>query len=48
MLHKKIIEAMERKDADLCEYLVAKDIERTGMLERSRIRYAEAKAGPSG
>ena len=48
MLHKKIIEAMERKDADLCEHLVAKDIERTGMLERSRIRYAEAKAGPSG
>ena len=48
ILHKKIIEAMERKDVDLCEHLVAKDMRRTGMLERLRIRYAEAKAGPSG
>ena len=48
MLHKKIIEAMERRDAALCEYLVARDIERTGMLERSRVRHARTKAGHTG
>ena len=42
-LHKSIIEALAAKDADLCEYLMAKDIERTGTLEMSRIKKGRTK-----
>jgi GntR family transcriptional regulator, transcriptional repressor for pyruvate dehydrogenase complex len=48
MLHKQITEAMERRNGALCERLVARDIERTGRLERSRIRRARTKAGNTG
>jgi GntR family transcriptional repressor for pyruvate dehydrogenase complex len=42
-LHKRIIEALAARDADLCEYLMAKDIERTGTLETSRIKKRRTK-----
>jgi GntR family transcriptional regulator, transcriptional repressor for pyruvate dehydrogenase complex len=45
-LHKRIIEALSRRDAPLCEYLIGKDIERTGTLETTRIKNRKAK-GPS-
>jgi DNA-binding FadR family transcriptional regulator len=43
LLHKRIIEALAAKDAGLCEYLMAKDIERTGTLETSRIKKGRTK-----
>ncbi len=33
LLHKQIIEALAAKDADLCEALMAKDIERVGSMK---------------
>ncbi len=38
--HRKIIEAMAKKDASLCEQWMAKDIERTGRLEETKIKRA--------
>jgi len=47
-LHKGIIEAIKRKDIALCESLMTRDIERTGTLERSKVRHAGAQPGRRG
>jgi GntR family transcriptional regulator, transcriptional repressor for pyruvate dehydrogenase complex len=43
-LHKGIIEALAAKNADLCERIMVKDIERTGTLDASRIKAGRTKS----
>jgi GntR family transcriptional regulator, transcriptional repressor for pyruvate dehydrogenase complex len=48
MLHNKITEAIERRNSALCERLMARDIERTGMLEHSKVKHPGTNAGRPG
>ncbi len=48
MLHKKIVEAIERRNGALCERLMARDIERTGMLEHSKVKRSGTNVGRTG
>jgi GntR family transcriptional regulator, transcriptional repressor for pyruvate dehydrogenase complex len=41
MYHAKIIDAMAKKNGPLCEYWMAKDIDRTGRLEETRMERQE-------